>query len=86
MKVKLFVTGSQNYMYFKNKLPTRRWDYCETARTVTIVPDPVNVYQDGEYGFVTVFGRKIFVKCDGSHWEIVGAEKSKSSTLVVLDR
>jgi hypothetical protein len=53
---------------------------------VTIIPDPVNVYQDGEYGFVTVFGRKIFVKCDGSHWEIVGAEKSKSNTLVVLDR
>jgi len=77
MKVKLFVTGSQNYQYFKNKLPTRRWDYCETLRTVTIIPDPVEVYQDGQYGFVTVFGRKIFVKCDASHWEIVGAEKTK---------
>ena len=86
MKVKLFVTGSDNYKYFKNTLPTRRWDYCEIVRNVTIIPDPVNVYQDGEYGFVTVFGRKIFVKCDGSHWEIVGAEKLKSNTLVVLDQ
>ena len=80
MKVKLFVTGSQNYMYFKNTLPTRRWDYCEIFRTVTIIPDPVNVYQDGEYGFVTVFGRKIFVTDYGDLWEIVGAEKSKSNT------
>ena len=47
----------------------------------------VSGFQTGAKGnFVTVFGRKIFVKCDGSHWEIVGAEKSKSNTLVVLDQ
>jgi hypothetical protein len=74
MKVKLYVTHTQNRQFFKSKLPTLTKDYCYISRKVTIVNDPTNVYQHGEYGYVTVNGRILFVKSDNfgdpSHWEI----------------
>jgi hypothetical protein len=61
MKSKILIIQRDNDRYFKQKLPTFRNGFCEIVRNVTIEKDPYGVYQDGEWGYITVHGRKIYV-------------------------
>jgi hypothetical protein len=74
MKSKIVVTQCENDRYFKQKLPTWRNGFCEIVRNVTIEKDPHDIYQDGEFGYITVYGRKIYVTRNGiqSEFEIRG--------------
>jgi len=75
LKTKVHVTQSENDKYFQQKLPTWRNGFCEVTRKVIIAQDPHSVYADGEYGFITVYGRKIIVVRSSSDtpFEISGA-------------
>ncbi len=74
MKSKIVITQRENDRYFKQKLPTWRNGFCEIVRNVTIEKDPHNIYQDGEWGYITVYGREIYVTRNGteSAFEIRG--------------
>ena len=74
MKSKIVITQRENDRYFKQKLPTWRNSFCEIVRNVTLEADPHNIYQDGELGYITVYGRKIYVTRNGteSEFEIRG--------------
>jgi len=74
MKSKIFISQRDNDKYFKQKLPTWRNGFCEIVRNVTIEPDPHGVYEDGEWGYITVYGRKIYVTGAGPEcaFEICG--------------
>ena len=61
MQAKVFITQRDNDRYFKHKLPTWRNGFCEITRNVTIEKDPHGIYLDGEWGSITVYGRKIYV-------------------------
>jgi hypothetical protein len=61
VKAKIHVTWRDNHKYFNGKLPTRRWGFCEIARTVIIEPDPHDVYDSGNYGYILVGGKKVCV-------------------------
>jgi hypothetical protein len=66
MKSKIVITQRENDRYFKQKLPTWRNSFCEIVRNVTIEKDPYHIYQDGEWGYITVYGRKIYVTRNGT--------------------
>jgi hypothetical protein len=74
MKAKIIVNQRENDRYFKQKLPTWRNGFCEIVRKVTLERDPYEVYLDGEFGYITVYGRKIYVVRSGieSDFEIRG--------------
>ena len=68
MKSKIFITQRDNDKYFKQKMPTWRNGFCEIVRNVTIEKDPHNIYLDGEWGYITVHGRKIYVTRAGTEF------------------
>jgi hypothetical protein len=74
MKSKIVITQRENDRYFNQKLPTWRNGFCEIVRNVTIEKDPYDIYQNGELGYITVYGRKIYVTRNGteSEFEIRG--------------
>ena len=67
-KSKIFIIQRDNDKYFKQKLPTWRNGFCEIVRNVTIEKDPHDIYQDGEWGYITVYGRKIYVTRAGTEF------------------
>lgn len=67
---KIYVTQRNNDEYFAQKLPTFRNGFCWIERKVTFTQDPSGVYFDGEYGYITVKGEKVFVNASGNGFEI----------------
>ena len=61
MKAKIHVTFQDNHKYFRGKLPTKRWGFCEIARTVVIEADPYGIYEFGNYGHIMIDGQKVRV-------------------------
>jgi len=61
VKAKIHITFQDNYKYFWGKLPTKRWGFCEIARTVVIEPDPYGIYELGNYGHIMIGGKKVRV-------------------------
>ena len=68
MKSKIFINQRDNDKYFKQKMPTWRNGFCEIVRNVTIEKDPHDIYLDGEWGYITVYGRKIYVTRAGTEF------------------
>jgi hypothetical protein len=66
MIAKIHITQRDNDKYFKQKLPTWRHGFCEILRNVTLGKDPYDVYGDGEFGTITVYGRKVYVVRNGT--------------------
>ena len=66
MKAKIHITQRDNDKYFKQKLPTWRNGFCEISRNVTLENDPHGIYEDGEFGYITAYGRKIYVTRNGA--------------------
>ena len=66
MKAKIYITQRENDKYFNQKLPTWRHGFCEILRNVTPEKDPYDVYQDGEFGYITVYRRKVYVVRSGT--------------------
>jgi len=82
MKSKIYIIQQENDKYFKQKLPTWRNGYCEIVRSVTVEPDPDNIYDN--WGYITVYGQKLFVYAhdyDGEEklWQIYGVAKKQQS-------
>jgi hypothetical protein len=61
MKAKILITSIDNMKLFRGKMPTQRWGFCEIVRMVTIEPCPHGVYEDGNYGYVKIDGKKVRV-------------------------
>ena len=61
VKAKILITSIDNMKLFRGKMPTRRWGFCEIVRMVTIEPCPHGVYEDGNYGYVKIDGKKVRV-------------------------
>ena len=70
MKAKIFIRQKDNDKYFKQKLPTWRNGFCEIERNVTLEADPSNVYEEGEWGYITVNKQKVYVFGEGNSFEI----------------
>jgi hypothetical protein len=70
MKAKIFIRQKDNDKYFKQKLPTWRNGFCEIVRKVTIESDPHGVWDDGNWGYITVGKQKVYVFGDGNSFEI----------------
>lgn len=70
-KVLIHITQRDNDHYFAQKLSTYRNGFCKISRAVTFVADPHDVYGEGEYGYITVAGNKVFVCGSGNSFEIV---------------
>jgi len=80
MKSKIFVIQRENDKYFKQKLPTWRNGFCEIMRSVTVEPDPHNVYDC--WGTIEAYGQKLFVYANDYEgeeklWQIYGVAKGK---------
>lgn len=67
---KIYVTQRCNDKHFAQKLPTFRHGFCYIERKVTLTADPYGVYDEGEYGYITVKGQKVFVTASGNDFEI----------------
>ena len=61
MKAKILITSLENMRLFHGKFPTKRWGFCEVVRKVTIEPCPHSIYNDGNYGYTMIDGKKIRV-------------------------
>jgi hypothetical protein len=61
MKAKILITSIENMRLFQGKFPTKRWGFCEIVRNVTIESCPFGIYQDGNYGYVKIDGKKVRV-------------------------
>ena len=70
MKSKIYVTQRDNDRYFGQKLPTFRNGFCYIERVVTIEPDPSGAFDDGEWGYITVGKKKVYVFGDEKSFEI----------------
>jgi len=68
---RIYITQRDNDKYFAQKLPTFRNGFCWINRKVTFVVDPSGVYFEGEYGYITVKGQKVFVNASGDEFEIL---------------
>jgi len=80
MKSKIFIIQTDNYKYFKSKLPTWRNGFCEIMRSVTVEPDPNNVYDN--WGTIEAYGHKLFVHAydyEGEEklWQISGVARKQ---------
>ena len=69
---KIYVTQKENDKYFSQKLPTFRNGFTRITRKVTFVADPTEVYDEGEFGYITVGSQKIYVTASGDEFEIWG--------------
>ena len=58
VKAKILINSIDNMKLFRGKMPTRRWGFCEIVRMVTIKPCPFGIYEDGNYGYVKIDGKK----------------------------
>lgn len=67
---KIYVTQRENDKYFDQKLPTLRNGFCYIERKVTFTKDPAGIYDEGEYGYISVKGQKIAVVASGNCFEI----------------
>ena len=70
MKAKIYITQKDNDKFFRQKLATFRNGFCYIVRNVTLITDPRNVYEAGEYGYITVSGEKVFVNSSADCFEI----------------
>jgi hypothetical protein len=61
VKAKILITSIDNMKLFRGKMPTQRWGFCEIVRMVTIEPCPHGVYEDGNYGYIKIDGKKVRV-------------------------
>jgi len=61
VKAKILITSIDNMKLFRGRLPTRRWGFCEIVRKVTIEACPFGIYEDGNYGYVKIDGKKVRV-------------------------
>jgi len=61
MKAKILINSIENMRLFQGKFPTKRWGFCEIVRNVTIESCPFGIYQDGNYGYVKIDGKKVRV-------------------------
>jgi len=59
MRAKIIVTWLENSKHFDGKLATARHGFCEITRTVTLCPS--TFFEDGQWGFVTANGKKLWV-------------------------
>ena len=71
MKSKIYLTQKANDKYFAQKLPTFRNGFCYIERNVTFIPDPSEVYDEGEYGYIKVQGQKVIVIASYDSFEIL---------------
>ena len=71
---KIHVTQKENDRYFDQKLSTHRNGFTTISRKVTFEADPNEVYSEGEWGYIVVSGKKIWVNGDGDTFEIYGAK------------
>jgi hypothetical protein len=67
VKAKIYITQRDNDEYFKQKLSTYRNGFCWIKRTVTLEKDPSGVYFDGEWGYITVGGERVYVCGNGGN-------------------
>jgi hypothetical protein len=62
---KIYITQADNDKYFGQKLPTWRDAFCYISRKVTLMSDPDEIYDDGEYGILkTQNGQALIVTGD----------------------
>ncbi len=73
---KIYIRQQDNDHFFGQKLPTFRNGFCYIERKVTLVADPLNVYDDGEFGYITANGKKLVVIGGEGSWEIDGEMKA----------
>jgi len=59
MRAKILVTWLENRKHFNGKLATARHGFCEITRTVTLSQS--NVFESGQWGFITANGSKLWV-------------------------
>lgn len=76
IKAKIIVNQRNNDKFFKQKLHTWVNGFCTITRTVTLCECPYKVYiDDGEYGFIKVYGKNISViRRDENEFEMDGYE------------
>lgn len=72
---KIYVTQKENDRYFDQKLSTSRNGFTYINRKITFEADPNDVYSEGEWGYITVSGKKIYVNGDGEKFEIYGLKR-----------
>jgi Tfp pilus assembly protein PilE len=72
---KIYVTQKDNDKYFSQKLSTMRNGFTRITKKVTFEADPSEVYDDGEFGYITVGSQKIYVNASGKEFEIYGIKK-----------
>lgn len=70
VKAKIYITQRDNDKYFRQKLPTFRNGFCWIERMVTLEKDPSGVYFEGEWGYIMVGNKKVFVNAAGDEFEI----------------
>ncbi len=72
---KIYVTQKDNDRYFSQKLSTMRNGFTRISKKVTFEADPSEVYDEGEFGYITVGSQKIYVNASGNEFEIYGIKK-----------
>lgn len=70
ISAKIYVTQKNNDKYFDQKLPTFRNGFTYITRMVTLEDDPDGVYDHGEYGYITVNQKKVYVLGGPDEFEI----------------
>lgn len=72
---KVYITQKENDRYFDQKLSTSRNGFTYLNRKVTFETDPHDIYSEGEWGYIIVSGKKIYVNGDGDTFEIYGVKR-----------
>jgi hypothetical protein len=73
---KIYVTQRDNDRYFSQKLSTSRNGFTRISKKVTFEADPNEVYDEGEFGYITIGSQKIYVNSSGNNeFEIYGLKK-----------
>jgi hypothetical protein len=73
---KIYVTQRDNDRYFSQKLSTFRNGFTRISKKVTFEADPSEVYDEGEFGYITIGSQKIYVNASGNNeFEIYGLKK-----------
>lgn len=70
VKARIYITQRDNDKYFGQKLSTFRNGFCWIERMVTFEQDPSGVYPEGEWGYITVAGKRVYVNAAGDEFEI----------------
>lgn len=72
---KIYVSQKENDRYFDQKLSTSRNGFTYISKKVAFEADPHEVYSEGEWGYITVSGKKIYVNGDRDTFEIYGIKR-----------